>query len=71
MKKNKPKFIKESDIKIELTRDFDNRNIFIVTLTHIPTRETATARDKVQLAAYNKALMLLEDIILQKERDRY
>lgn len=65
MNKRQPRIINLRDIKIEMVRI---ESIFIVTITHIPTKEIVSARDNISLEAYNKALILLEDIILQKEK---
>lgn len=65
LNKRQPRIINLRDIKIEMVRI---ESIFIVTITHIPTKEIVSARDNISLEAYNKALILLEDIILQKEK---
>ena len=65
MEKYKSDFIKEEDIKINVSkRNLDEDAVIrIVEVKHIPSGFIASSEDKSQVRAYNQAIVLLEDMI--------
>lgn len=65
MEKYKSNFIKEEDIKVNVwSRTLGKFKTRIVEIEHIPTRFHAKAENVSQLQAYELAMKLLEDKII-------
>jgi protein subunit release factor A len=63
VEKNKSKWVKEENLKIETDRYYDNEEVRheVVKLTHLPSNIEAVVDSVIsQISAYNSALKLLE-----------